>query len=103
VAKEKRLIDANALYEELATLSVMVTGLRAGKGILNEFMKQTRESVLRIVDEQPTVEAVEVVRCKDCLNAQKEEPLGTLWCNGTIVKGDYFCASGERRPYRGNG
>ncbi len=61
MANEKRLIDANALYEELSTLSVMVTGLRAGKGVLNEFMKQYRESVLRIVDEQPSVDAVGVV------------------------------------------
>ena len=61
MANEKRLIDADALYEELSTLSVMVTWLRAGKGVLNEFMKQYRESVLRIVDEQPTVDAVEVV------------------------------------------
>ena len=38
-----------------------------------------------------------IVRCKDCKNVQKDELFGTLWCNGTIVKGDYFCASGERR------
>ena len=40
---------------------------------------------------------VEVVRCRDCKNVQKDELFGTLWCNGTIVKGDYFCASGERK------
>ena len=49
-----RLIDADALIEEIKSLQVFVTGLRAGKGILNEYAKQYRESLLRIVDEQPT-------------------------------------------------
>jgi hypothetical protein len=42
-------------------------------------------------------DVVKVVRCRDCKNVQKDELFGTLWCNGTIVKGDYFCASGERK------
>ena len=62
MANEKRLIDANALMEELSSLTVRVTGLRAGKGVLAQYAKEFRESVLRIVDEQPTVDAVEVVR-----------------------------------------
>lgn len=55
---EKRLIDANALMEELSSLTMTVTGLRAGKGVLGEFQKEYRNSVLRIVDESPTVDAV---------------------------------------------
>lgn len=58
---ERRLIDANALSEELSTLTMIITGLRAGKGVLREYMTEYRKSVLRIVDEQPTVDAVEVV------------------------------------------
>lgn len=53
-----RLIDANALMEELSTLTMTITGLRAGKGVLREFMLEYRKSVLRIVDEAPTVDAV---------------------------------------------
>lgn len=60
MANKKRLICANTLREELSTLTMTVTGLRAGKGVLKEFMEQYRESVLRIVDEQATVDAVEV-------------------------------------------
>lgn len=51
-----RLIDADALSEELSTLTTMVTGLRAGKGVLFEFMKEYRNSVLRVVDEQSTID-----------------------------------------------
>lgn len=42
-------------------MHVSVTGLRAGKGILAEYAKQYRESLLRIVDEQPTAYDVEKV------------------------------------------
>lgn len=56
-----RLIDADALIEEIKSLQVFVTGLRAGKGILNEYAKQYRESLLRIVDEQPTAYNVDAV------------------------------------------
>lgn len=58
---EKRMIEANTLREEISSLRVTVTGLRAGKGVLNDVMNQYRESVLRIIDEQPTADAVEVV------------------------------------------
>lgn len=57
---EKRLIYADDLREEIESLSMTVTGLRAGKGVLGEFMKQYRDSVLRIIDEQPAVDAVEI-------------------------------------------
>ena len=56
-----RLIDADALIEEIKSLQVTVTGLRAGKGILNEYAKLYRESLLRIIDEQPTAYDVEKV------------------------------------------
>ena len=60
--KEKRIIYADDLREEIASLQVTVTGLRDGKGVLREYMEQYRASVLRIIDEQPTVEASEPPR-----------------------------------------
>lgn len=91
---KKRLIDATHLEAVFQNLI---------KSSIGTWHTPAYRNALERLQAAPTVDAVEVVRCKDCLNAQKEEPLGTLWCNGTIVKGDYFCASGERRPYRGNG
>ena len=61
MVNEKRLIDANELFEQIKSMSVFVTGLRSGKGVLSEYAKHYRESVLRTVDEAPTVDAVEVV------------------------------------------
>ena len=61
MANEKRLIDANALVEKILSLTLTVIGLRAGKGVLLELLNKYREGILQVVNEQPTVEAVEVV------------------------------------------
>lgn len=47
-----RLIDADALLEEIKSLSVTVTG--AGSE-MKEAMKHCRESMMRIIEEQPAV------------------------------------------------
>ena len=71
MANEKRLIDANAFLEK---------------------MKRTSRyfDVVFDVEEMPTVDAVEVVRCKDCVshNICKFEQFQGL--NG-------FCSYGERK------
>lgn len=50
-----RLIDADELMEEIRSFRMTVTGLRAGKGVLNECMRHFSEGILKIIDEQPTV------------------------------------------------
>ena len=49
----------------------------------------------RVIDEQPTVDAVPVVRCKEC------EHYDGKWCSLLDMvnsnMGDWFCAYGERR------
>lgn len=54
------------------------------------------------IETAPTIDAVEVVRCKDCTNFGPS-PFGYSptvgWCKleGCHHKLDYYCASGERR------
>lgn len=60
------LISRSALKEEIESLRVMVTGLRSGKGVLAEYAKHYKESVLKLIDEAQTVEAKPIVHCKDC-------------------------------------
>ena len=55
------LISRNALIKEIETLKVHVTGLRAGKGVLSEFEQKYRETIVRVVEEQPTAYDVEKV------------------------------------------
>lgn len=55
MANEQRLIDANALHEEIKKASK-----DAG------FYRAIYDGFLNCIDRSPTVDAVEVVRCKDC-------------------------------------
>lgn len=57
-----RLIDADALLQEIESLTVHITGLRSGKGALFNFMNEYRKTILRIIDEQPTVYDPEKVK-----------------------------------------
>ena len=70
---------------------------------------------MRIIDSQPTIDAVEVVQCKDCEHWHKE----TGWCyhhshfidseggachpwescSWKMLQDDDFCSYGERRTY----
>lgn len=52
-----RLIDADELMEEIRSYRMTVTGLRARKGVLNECMRHFSEGILKIINEQPTVNA----------------------------------------------
>lgn len=54
-----RYIDADALKEEINSLSVTITGGRLdGKKFFGEIMKWYINSILRIIDEQPTADVV---------------------------------------------
>lgn len=46
----------------------------------------------------PTVDAVPVVRCKDCKNAREKEN-GYYACDWSafLTRGDWFCSHGERK------
>lgn len=49
-----------------------------------------------VVDRQPVVDAVKVVRCKDCKNKHEYTP--TRWfcgLTGMPIDGDGFCSHGE--------
>ena len=62
---EKRLIDANALQFEPdpwgGMNGVITVGRSAGKT-----MALIQAALKRMIDDAPTVDAVEVVRCKEC-------------------------------------
>ena len=89
MANEKRLIDANALKAHINGVSTHW---------LNDW---STLGVLAAVDKQPTVEAVEVVRCKDCKHYKKD----SLSCAmNNKDRGEWFnwydadfCSYGERR------
>ena len=65
----------------------------------------TIDLVVHHLDRQPTIDAVPVVRCKDC---DKSEPsnvwAGWIFCRANKVhqKDDNFCSYGERKDGDGN-
>lgn len=81
-----RLTDADALGEKLETLMEKYAAM--GK----QNVAQDYNFVLTVLACAPTVDAVEVVRCKDCKS----------WKNGDcyrqeLTRPDDFCSYGERR------
>ena len=97
MANEKRLIDANALQRKLVELGAepdyQHPGEDWGVGVC---------MAEGVVDEMPTVDAVEVVRCKDC----KYYWLPQRFCEherhdyqtmAVWQEDDDFCSYGERK------
>ena len=70
------LISRSTLLKEIKSLTVTVTGLRAGKGILSEYANQYKESLLRIVNEQPTAYDVDAV--VERLDKKRKEAIGGM-------------------------
>lgn len=98
---KKRLIDANALLleieEELAHESPFFTKEQ------NELIDCGLRIAAKDIRYQPTVDAVEVVLCKDCKHSACNPVKLTYACRhpsglrGFINEGYYFCSHGERR------
>ena len=54
--------------------------------------------IKELVSEQPTIDAVPVIRCHDCIHYMTDDP-NEEWCEctGCAVNVDGYCADGERR------
>ena len=87
---EKRLIDANAFLKDILTAGI-------GKTII----EYSESDIGYMIRKLPTVDAVEVVRCRDCKHYEIHKPKVLENCerNGYIIpmKPDDFCSYGERK------
>lgn len=83
------MIDEKILTEEIESLSVNITGLRAGKGILRQFMKHYQKSVLRIIDEQPKIREWIPLTENDKLPSIGKDVLVTTW-SGEVLVGTWW-------------
>lgn len=72
-----RLIDADILKQEIFNMCNCFDGVQA------------------LVDEAPTIDAVEVVRCKDCVKRDQSFRCIALYY-GFNPHDDWFCVEGER-------
>ena len=81
MANEKRLIDANALIAEYDRVHIGEPG-----------------KARKLIEDAPTVEAVEIVRCRDCKHRYSDS-----WCEYVDDDDNFYCARGERKDGDGNG
>lgn len=86
MANEKRLIDANALSIQVMDASY--------------WDNQDEDVIWNLVQDAPTIDAVPVVRCKDCEYCGHFD--GLLYCDNSrglagSVSPEGFCSYGERR------
>jgi hypothetical protein len=96
-ASEMRLIDADAVKDSFCG----VCSIKKRYGESSEMCRDYKDllgngcSVMRLIEAAPTVDAVEVVRCKDCKH------YGTSGCAMDAFSFDVteesFCSYGERR------
>lgn len=94
-----RLIDADLLDEEIMYWSMAITGNPKSTTIINE----CKSSFRRMIEDQPTIDAISVVRCKDCFHWGNErmsaETEKVKLCDYYYwpMYSEKYCANGERR------
>ena len=91
MVRAMRLIDADALKDSLQKIVESNAEV-----IPQEHFGRVLETVFyinRLIDGQPAIDAVEVVRCRDCSNYIN----GVCMQTGSVVWGDDYCSTGERR------
>ena len=80
-----RLIDADALSEKLCETTIFI---------------KDGEVFQRMINDAPTIDAVPVVRCKDCKHRRENCGMGDhRWCDvlKMTTRADDFCSYGKRR------
>ena len=81
-----RLIDANSLIEDLEFLAKHE----------DSFRQSVILGIVHTVKAQKTIDAVEVVRCKDCA-VPHNKYTGCPKLNGLATPPDFYCPFGERK------
>ena len=92
MADKKRLIDVNETKEHI--WNVM-------KSFRSTLSLRLWLLVIKLLDDMPTVDAEEVVRCKGCRHWHYSTTKDFHYCMytmmGRVTKPDDFCSYGERR------
>ena len=89
-SSEKRLIDANAFLKDILTAGI-------GKTII----EYSESDIGYMIRKRPTVDAVEVVRCKDCIRRYDTDECPMCFLSEgqyyEFTRDDGFCDRGERK------
>lgn len=88
-----RLIDADALIENARAFEATALARGCGKSILT----LARVWLFNEVRKAPTIDAVEVVRCKDCKHLYFKDMSAYCPFKVSACRPNDFCSRGERR------
>ena len=83
-----KLIDADAFLKDILTAGI-------GKTVI----EYSECDIGYMIRKRPTIDAVPVVRCRECKHHEDEE-IGMVYCPNMIggwVVENWFCADGERK------
>ena len=93
MANEKRLIDANTTADAIAEVMDKYDGYDSCQNKIIQGLMKAQD----VVADAPTIDAVPVVRCKDCkCNGACSIQDAMNWTPRTEI-GDSFCSYGERK------
>lgn len=102
-----RLIDVNAVIEKLTNFTPNGWGMDVPY-IRSQWAMavKIKDNFLKAITDAPTVDAVEVVRCKDCEQWSRnsgfaDSPNGHCFCHDIETNGHDFCSYAERRTDNG--
>ena len=110
MANEKRLIDANSIvsiakhaYDQWNLAMAAADGKREISLVFKR--QELCKAVKAVAENAPTVDAVEVVRCKDCIYYHRQIGYGFGQCSKCRLMPyqEDFCSYGERKDGDGNG
>ena len=100
-SSKKRLIDAEKLLESYKKWIPQLSSKE------DEGDRRGVETCIAVLEDMPTIDAVEVVRCRECKKGEVDDPdfpdeyychAGCGWNNG-----DFYCSYGERKEGADNG
>ena len=96
-----RLVDADILAESTCYgICQECDEMHKGNNVTTN-CSEIRLRFLRLINDAPTVDAVEVVRCKDCKHYRHDDVFHRWYCSIGMTKRatskDDYCSWGERR------
>ena len=99
LSSKKQLIDADALMDVIRQHEYR---LATKQGSIDYGMFTI--GIQQAVDEQPTIDAVPVVRCRECKHLMFSDCYGECGKGHMgVVRPDDFCSRGERKEVADNG
>lgn len=94
-----RLIDADALIEAWDLQDCVKYGNETAEQQNHSYSSMMLYEIKDMIDDAPTVDAVEVVRCKDCAKSRRIDGDIKRFCRKTktLVMPRGFCSGGFKR------